>query len=305
MGLSLLGGVACGDPLKAPQLVEEPRVIGARVEVDGAPERATPAPGEGAVVRWLLGFPAAPVAMTPGFVLCPGIPSAAGTPECASTPFAQILGDAPDLEEPVVHFQVPPQESLGGVDRLVALALFCDRGSPVFGPSITESGCSDPEAQPLRASLEIGIGGAGADNRNPDLAAADLELDGDPWLEALPDDVAGEACAGDDTRPSVTAGGRSMPIALTTSPDDREALTSDNPLDPSREALLLSFLVTDGDLDHPYEVLEADDSTDRVEVGWKPPKEVPEGGRLIRFYFVARDYRGGEDWTERAVCVLP
>jgi len=38
---------------------------------------------------------------------------------------------------------------------------------------------------------------------------------------------------------------------------------------------------------------------------WKPPKSVPEDGQLVRLNFVIRDGRGGTDWTERGLCILP
>jgi hypothetical protein len=68
LGLWLLG---CDDPLKTVELVAEPRVLGARVEVEGEPTRAAPAPGESATVTFLLASPA--VAQTLGFALmaCP------------------------------------------------------------------------------------------------------------------------------------------------------------------------------------------------------------------------------------------
>jgi len=31
----------------------------------------------------------------------------------------------------------------------------------------------------------------------------------------------------------------------------------------------------------------------------------PPEGLLVRFFFVARDFRGGSDWLERGVCVVP
>ena len=52
--------ISCGDPLKLPQLIEHNRVLGARVEVQGEPERASPAPGESATVRWLVADPDEP-----------------------------------------------------------------------------------------------------------------------------------------------------------------------------------------------------------------------------------------------------
>ncbi len=38
---------------------------------------------------------------------------------------------------------------------------------------------------------------------------------------------------------------------------------------------------------------------------WTAPTEVPEDGQLVRFNFVIRDGRGGTDWVDRGLCVLP
>jgi len=38
---------------------------------------------------------------------------------------------------------------------------------------------------------------------------------------------------------------------------------------------------------------------------WTPPTGVPEDGQLVRFNFVIRDGRGGTDWVDRGLCVLP
>ena len=35
------------------------------------------------------------------------------------------------------------------------------------------------------------------------------------------------------------------------------------------------------------------------------PDQASEEGTIVRFYFVARDDRGGVDWTERALCLVP
>jgi hypothetical protein len=47
------------------------------------------------------------------------------------------------------------------------------------------------------------------------------------------------------------------------------------------------------------------DMPNRVELSWKAPGEVSADGQLVRFYFVARDPRGGADWAIRALCVTP
>ncbi|MBN2193878.1 MAG: hypothetical protein JW751_13770 [Polyangiaceae bacterium] len=303
--LFVLVAAACGEPLKAPQLIEEPRVIGGKVEVDGAPERAWPAAGEGATVRWLVGYPEAKVPMTVGLLVCPGLPQSMGVSECAGAPFAIAVTDEPSTEEPWIHFELPGEDLLADIDRGLALGVLCSSGVPVLGESIIDSGCSEPAARPLRFSLDVGIARGGQGNRNPDLASAPVELDGNAWEPAEPTDMAGASCEGGETRPTVGAGSGEHLIALTPSPTDRESLEPGDPAEPTREALQITYLSTGGDLDHSYGAIEDDADMDRLEVTWEAPETVAEAGEIVRFYFVGRDLRGGVDWIERSVCVVP
>ena len=63
----------CLPDLPLAQQIEDTRVIGARLEVMGAPERAWPTPGESARVTWLVVDPtdAAPVGW--GLFVCPAV----------------------------------------------------------------------------------------------------------------------------------------------------------------------------------------------------------------------------------------
>jgi hypothetical protein len=38
---------------------------------------------------------------------------------------------------------------------------------------------------------------------------------------------------------------------------------------------------------------------------WEPPSDAPEEGLLARFTFVTRDGRGGTDYIQRGLCILP
>lgn len=297
----LLLVAACGDPLKPPGLIEEPRVIGGKIEVDGEPRRAWPAPGEGATVRWLVGYPAQKVPTTWGLLVCPGLPQSTGVAECAGAPIATAVNEAPSTEEPSLHFELPGGDALAGVERAVALGLLCDAGVPVWRGSITDSGCSDPAARPLKVSLEIGIERDGEENHNPDLTAATVALDDQTWDPAPPGDEAGARCEGGEARPAIAAGSGAHRISIETSAGDREAIPSTG----LREPLELTVLVTGGDLDRPYGVIEGDAASDRLEFTWEAPATAPAAGVIVRLYVVGRDRRGGVDWAERALCVSP
>ncbi len=297
----LLLVAACGDPLKPPGLIEEPRVIGGKVEVDGEPRCAWPAPGEGATVRWLVGYSAQKVPMTWGLLVCPGLPQSMGVAECAGAPLATAVNEAPSTESPSLHFELPGADALAGIERALALGVLCSNGVPVLRDSIIDSGCSDPAAPPLKFSLEIGIERDGEGNHNPNLSAATVALDDEIWAAAEPAAEAGSGCQGGEARPAIVAGSGAHRISITTSAADREPI----PDEGRREPLELTVLVTGGDLDRPYGVIEGDAESDRLEFAWDAPAEAAADGTLVRVYMVGRDQRGGLDWAERALCVVP
>ncbi len=83
-----------------------------------------------------------------------------------------------------------------------------------------------------------------------------------------------------------------------------------------REELLVSHAATKfgGKLGRYYSVIprEQSDKTAEVELDYTPPaksddaeKRVTAAGRLVRFYFVVRDQRGGVDFTTRSLCLVP
>ena len=54
------------------------------------------------------------------------------------------------------------------------------------------------------------------------------------------------------------------------------------------------------------------DANGQISVSYTPPKQstealanIPQNGRLVRFYFTLRDQRGGLDYTQRALCLVP
>jgi hypothetical protein len=83
-----------------------------------------------------------------------------------------------------------------------------------------------------------------------------------------------------------------------------------------REELEIAHALTDlgGKLERYFSVLERDvpDSQAEISFDYTPPGDNGEAadtltqkGRLVRFYFVARDERGGVDYTVRELCLLP
>ena len=74
----------------------------------------------------------------------------------------------------------------------------------------------------------------------------------------------------------------------------------------SREELELGSFATAGKFNKTYMVVD-DRYEPRRSLYWDAPKakDLPEDGLLVRYHFVLRDARGGEEWTTRAACIVP
>ena len=80
---------------------------------------------------------------------------------------------------------------------------------------------------------------------------------------------------------------------------DRDPVPHPAELDPLRESLQLSHFATAGDLDRAFETVAWDSGELVRRSAWTAPKRAG----LVRFWLVLRDFRGGSDFVERAVCV--
>jgi hypothetical protein len=280
----------CGEPLAPPWLIDGPRVLGARVEAADDPGRPWPRPGEAATVTWIVVAPDGAPALHWGFAAC--LPDAQGG---CGTPLVQAAGDG----APALTVTVPPRETLGEVSELVVRGAFCASGTPaeVSGTPRCEGGGA-PTVTTLPVPLDLG----GEPNRSPSMGSATLTLDGAVW-------PAGEDCA---ALPPVAADEKKRLIRFTLA-GQREIYQSSANADgvprPVRETIQLSHFATAGKLPRQLSFIEASDERDPagVTVDWTAPPapEVPPQGLLVRFYFVARDLRGGLDWLPRTLCVLP
>jgi hypothetical protein len=279
---SLLLLPSCSDPLKDAQLVVEPRVLGARVEVEGEPERASPAPGEAASVRWLVVAPEPDPLLGWSLGVCSAAPEGSGLPACAEAPFAVASADEPVAGEPRLDFVVPAETT---ATALAVLGSVCPGSAPDGA-----GGCSEPGGTAVSFDFALAPGEL---NFNPSIEPEALSFDGAVWQ-------AGSDCA---LVPSV-APSSGHAIALLLDEGDREPITPETSADPDREVLQASHFATGGELQRAFTIIQADQSDLGVSLEWKAPAAAPEGG-LIRFFFVVRDARGGSDWLERALCVTP
>ncbi len=329
----LLAVVGCGMDFRPPSLVPRARLVGVRVEIAGAPERAAPLPGEtfDAVPIVLSNDGASP--LTTAWFACGLLPSRTGVPACAGGPLA--TGDAVLGAAPTMRVFLPPDLPARGVFSLLFAIASCDEGAlPVLPEDTTglpscAGGGPDARAELSVFTVPIATDPALA-NRHPDLRDETITLtspdgaertwaapsgpsapDGcallpdEPGLPHLALPVAPEGMEVDPERLTFT-------FSITSSPDDREryveVLPGNEPPSEAREVLQISHYLTAGTFERQFSAFEGlEDALQPSSVDWDLPaaEEVPDGGLLVRVWWVARDLRGGMALTERRLCVVP
>jgi len=281
---AVFANLGCDDPLTRVDLVANVRVLGARVEVEGEPERASPALGETASVRWLVAAPEVFPELGWAFSICPAAPPGGSLPSCSADPFATSMSAEVLSGEPRIDFAVPDDLD---ARALAVFGVVCPGSEPTFPSGGFD--CAGPGGRLV--SLDFELESEDGSNLNPVLEPDALTLDGD----ALP---AGSDCA---TLPSV-ARGSSHTLELWLDESDREPLQQQTSADPSKEELQVSHFTTAGSLERAFTIFDASESELVASVRWKAPEAVPLDG-FVRLFFVVRDLRGGSDWIERAVCI--
>lgn len=312
LALSAALCTACGDPLVAPELIVDNRVLGARAQSVDDSERAWLAPAERGLVRWLVVAPEAAPALGWASSLCVAQTVSRGLPRCAAKSFARFTRDVEANEEPQFEFSMPGQEAFGSARQVAIFNAFCSSGAPVMdelGVDPTTTRCPDLGERPLFATLELSLSDGSSQNLHPSFAGSSFGFDQRNWptidAPANGSSVVSGACSADDpTLPSVRAGSAAHQLQLDLPSGSSEALEMRSPHSPPRETLQLAHFTTAGDLERAYSTLDSAGAS-KLSLTWTPPGEVPAEGQLVRFYFVLRDGRGGSDWTRRAVCVLP
>jgi len=285
----LAGGLAlgCDKSLKSVELVVEPRVLGARVEVAGDAARAAPAPGESATVSFLVAAPELMPSLGFALAACSAAPRQGGRSGCAAAPLAHVSSDDGQAAVASLSFDVPADLDPSG--RITVLGIVCPDGSPSADGSSCDG--ADPGTP---VTLEVELSRPGDVNSNPELPPDSLGFDGDVWAE-LP------LVDGDCTAlgfPAVAPRSKHS-ITVELQESDRDRLPRPTALDPSRESLQLSHFATAGDLTRAFEMIAWDSDQLSRQVSWSAPKEPG----LVRFWLVLRDFRGGSAFVERAVCV--
>ena len=292
-----LSAAACDDPLKATEIVEEPRVLAARVEVDGDPGRAAPHPGERASVRFLVAAPELEPALGFALVACRAAPANVGLARCAGPVFAEQALLEPEPVAPQIEFELPEPVNEAATPRLLVKGVICANGSPRVTESPSTCASGD---QTLAVTLEVDLATPAEANQNPSFDAAELSIDGEPLTPPL--SLPG-ACAGAGLR-EVPAGSVHR-FELRFAESARDPLLRSNDADPAVESLLLSHFASSGELERAFSPIPPETADISTNIEWIAPGDATPAGRLVRFWFVIRDLRGGSDFVERALCVVP
>jgi hypothetical protein len=272
VGAALISG--CDEPLKVVSLIQETRVLGARIEVSAEPKRAAPRPGEQASVRFFVAGPGEPPKVSYALSVCGVSPTNSGFPSCATPAFAAVSDSAATTSVPELAFEVPSDLDLDA----------------------TPHGFVSGEIAGGEVAFEFELGSALHSNDNPELSDGSLSFDGQPWLPV----DAGTDCGTQLVQVSPSS---SHVISVALSDGDFDALTPDTLLDPSRETLLLSQFSDSGKLDHAFTSLSPSTS-EGGSARWTAPSNADGSGTIAHFYFVVRDSRGGEDLATRTLCVV-
>ena len=322
--------VACTESFTPASGVENLRVVGAFVELEGEPGRANPDPGDTIVVSNIVidrGFPPTtePSPLSPPplqWSLVPCVPERTilAIPICRTVLPCEGCQQAPPedpLALPVVRFTVPSKAELEAAEatRVLLQGAICADGAPAAIDTIVRfvtgevdelEPCEDPQNEGRFFSVEIPIE-LDPDNPNLNPTIADVTLDGRAWPppfdQGVPRDSPLTGCAAlvDDPSGLPRAGDPNSTIRLTATDDSFQEFTVDDTTEV--EEMQVSWLADGGGFEFSFSFIT--DPARVAPIEWAPPSFANPSGTLVRFNFVMRDGRGGLDWVDRGLCVLP
>lgn len=328
----LVLAAGCAEDLTPASLLVRSRALAAKVTVTTDPTRSNPAPGETADVEILYGDPGAEPPRTWFLLVCEPLPTTYGTPMCASLdPGDWIAAPAPQtalattrpFDPPRISFTVPAADQLSeGTTELLMLGAICSGGivdPPAIGqyfadlaagtargaPPVCADGIGDGELVTLRLPLLLD----GQTNTHPSIAA--IRLDGAPWTAVAPEDAPATGCVSLGAAvPTVPGSSRTLELELEVAPGSAETFTETDATGAVREvteSLQISYTATAGETSKYFGFIDPGEMTVIDAVSWDLPaaSSVPADGLLVRFFFPLRDGRGGVDYAERAICLVP
>lgn len=286
--------IGCDDSLKSVSLIEETRVLGARVEVLTDRARSSPRPGERATLKLFVAAPSEPASSSYALSVCAVRPVNSGFPSCAGAPFGTAFQAEPSALVPGFDFELPAELDLAATPHAFASALLCPNAAAELDAS-GSARCA-AQARGIEVGFEFDLGSAERQNHSPNFADDALTLDDQSWPIA----DASRGCGAD--LPQIQAGSTHH-FGVSFAAQDFEPLMPLTGVEPSRETLLVSEFSSAGSLSHAFLSLSADTPATARQNTWQAPEVSSDSPSLVRFYFVVRDARGGEDFTTRVLCV--
>jgi hypothetical protein len=290
-----LCSAGCDDSLKSVSLIEETRVLGARVEVETDASRSSPNVGERASLRFFVVAPDGEPRVSYALSVCGVRLTNSGFPPCASAPFASAALVEPIDADARLDFRVPEEVDLDATPHAFASGLICPDSALNLGSDDVPSCLSGVGTE---VAFEFALGGPEQSNHNPTFTEDALSLDGEPWAASA------ETSCEAGSLPQVAA--RSLhALRIDLADSDFEHLTQQTSVDPARETMLVSPFSSAGKLGHGFLAIDADTAPEQRRVSWEAPAISGTSSSLVRFYFVVRDARGGQDFAHRTLCVVP
>lgn len=297
--------VGCSEDLPSPTVISKVRVLGARAEVFGDPERSSPRAGEAAQIRWDVAFPAAQEPLGWLLTACVRAPALTGQPTCLGNAIGFSLQLEPAPLEPTITLLVPPEAELGDAREIMVAGTICAGLINLDDRKTQPCARRQDEGQLVVLTLPLDRGGQA--NLNPAIDA--IALDGSTWQGEAPLDAAATDCAGLAGIRQIDAAAGELPIELTVTSPSFESYTvveGDPPAAVTKiEEMQVSHLTTAGYLDGLYTILDATEAAATATWTLPPAEQIDPLGTLARFHFVIRDGRGGVHWQRRSACLLP
>ncbi len=314
--------LGCSADLSPASLVDKTRAIAARVQVVGAPTRANPNPGESVAIEVRVVGPGPRQPLQWLFVACVPDDVGSGPPICTSAeaiiePCLDCESRVGLLADPVIQFAVPSESELEDATSIVAFGAVCAGGAVTSRAEFVSffaqgqrgvRACEDPNDEGALLFVEVPLQQGEPDNTQPTIAS--VQFGGSPWDDVAASGAEVGQCAGTAIR-ELPPGTGPIAVGLTAATQSRQAFEDTVTGDERCEMLQISWLATSGEFDQSFGFIEGDTcasgtaSNGSTTVGWLPPETAPSDGILVRFHFVLRDGRGGTDWTERALCIVP
>ena len=290
-----LSSAGCDDSLKSVSLIEETRVLGARVETETDKTRSSPKPGERASLRFFMAAPDGEPRFSYALSVCAVGLTNSGFPPCDGAPFASAVQTEASDSDARLEFEVPEALDLAHTPHAFASGLICRNSGLKLAPDGVPSCLRGTGTE---VAFEFELGGSEQSNHSPTFSGDAFSIDGEPWPASSV-----TSCDEGSLREVTTRTLHALQIDLADS--DFEPLLQQTTVDPARETLLVSPFSSSGELGHGFLALDANTPPEQRRVSFQAPVVVGPLASLVRFYFVVRDARGGQDFAERALCVVP